>query len=303
MHINLGEFCDHVFNIVNHIITISLAKFAVQVRTNAPIPAQSKPRIEQPRSATPNVKTAWYKHKTSIIIFIVIAAAGLEIIGTLLRTIYIPPITPSPTPTATEVPTGSPPPGINDVWLDELDSILPRKRAFFVKAWNSYIPVEVGNTIYPHCIGVCIPKEVQEAYYEENSPDRQVHSEYIEYSLSNKYQSFQFDYGIDDCSFPDYVEEESLCEFNIVVQSCNSTEFLKEHDNVLFDSGWINYRCGIHRIPEIDVSGCEALRITVTWSFYVRQDRPLAFNIAILNPILRVEKFNIKSITKPDSIY
>lgn len=192
---------------------------------------------------------------------------------------------------------------VKDTWLDDMNSILPRERAFFIHSWNSYNPIEVGNTIYPHCIGVCIPKEAQEEYYEENSPDQQIHSEYIEYSLSNKYQTFEFDYGIDDCSFPDNVEEESLCEFNIVVQSCNSTEFLKEQDNILFDSGWINYRCGIHRAPEIDVSGCEALRITVTWRFFVRQDGPIAFNVVILNPILRVAKFNIDSTTKPDSIY
>ncbi len=244
---------------------------------------------------------AYYSILSALVISIVVLGLGVKwtlvFSGGNASATPFPEITPFP---ATIVPPIQNP---NDVWLDEIDSILPRKRAFFVHAWNSYSPVEVGNTIYPHCIGVCIPKEAQDAYYDENSPDQQIHKEYIEYSLSNKYQYFQFDYGIDDCSFPADVEDESLCEFNIVVQSCNSTEFLKEHDNILFDSGWINYRCGIHSVQEIDVSGCEAIRITVTWRFYVRQNRPIAFNIAILNPILRVAKFNIDSTTKPDFIY
>lgn len=44
---------------------------------------------------------------------------------------------------------------LNDVWLDELDSILP---SVFCESMEQLSPVEVGNTIYPHCIGVCIQK-------------------------------------------------------------------------------------------------------------------------------------------------
>ena len=318
MHLDLNEFTKDVIGLASNLIAIFCNRTPPFVISPNAIPPNAIPPSGAKNSSPPTsrgvkqrgkklssikIKTFINQRQVYIPLFFIFAfftIIFLNIFGDhTIITIE------SPIPSVTPFPVAIAPPiqNPNDAWLDDLDSILPRKRAFFVHAWDSYNPVEVGNTTYPHCIGVCIPKEAREKYYDKNSPDQQIHSEYIEYSLSNKYQTLQFDYGIDDCSFPDDVEEESLCEFNIVVQSCNSTEFLKDTDNILFDSGWINYRCGVHRVPEIDVSGCEALRITVTWRFYVRQEGPIAFNIAILNPILRVAKFNIKSTAKPDSIY
>ena len=203
----------------------------------------------------------------------------------------------TPPPTAT--PTPAEPHSIalvvpiknnnKDAWLDELDPILPREEAFCWYQWSTFDPIQVKKTSFQHCIGVSIPLNELNAY--NNNPQREIiHSEYIEYLLSYNYDTFQFDYGIDDLSFPDGIENACMCEYKIIVQSCNAKEYLGEDDNILFDSDWLNYRSILFRSTLMDVSKSESIRITIYWKFYIRQNGPSAFNIAIVNPILRVEK-------------
>ena len=194
-----------------------------------------------------------------------------------------PPFSPAPTPDSSERSKGVP----GNIKLEDLDPILPRPDSFFMREWDEYQPIQVNDIQYEHGIGVCIPAEDQDRYFDKNLPDEQIHSEYIEYLLSSQYKSFQFDYGIDDSSFPDGVEKEPLCHYKIVVQSCNSKEYLSSKQNILFDSDWVNYRSKVFPSTLMDVSNCEAIRITVYWKFVVRQSGPFAFNIAIINPILK----------------
>lgn len=212
------------------------------------------------------------------------------------------------------VKTPSPPPAVTtkytkeDAWLDELDPIISKHKAFFLYNWSSFDPIQVENATYPHCIGICIPFDKLQNYILNGSNSEQSHSEFIEYRLSYQYETLQFKYGIDDISFSDDIETASMCQFKIIVQYCNSKEFLSSTDNILFDSDWINYRSILYQSPMIDVSGRESIRITVMWKFNVRQDGPVAFNIAIIDPILRVPKADTtkeqqqNQTTKPDSI-
>lgn len=197
---------------------------------------------------------------------------------------------------------------LNDAWLDELKPILPRNNSFFIHEWSKFDLIQVGDISYPHSIGVCIPWSDQIDYCRRNPPEEQEHSEYIEYLLSFKYKTLQFDFGIDNTSFPEGIEDACKCKFKVLVQSCNSKDYLGESDNILYDSDWINYRSSLQRSTLMDVSGCEAIRITVFWKFSVRQNGPIAFNLAIFNPILRATKSDQnlgnseETHTKPDSI-
>lgn len=197
---------------------------------------------------------------------------------------------------------------LNDAWLDELQPILPRSNSFFIHEWSKFDLIQVGDISYPHSIGVCIPWTDQIDYCRLNPPEEQEHNEYIEYLLSYKYKTFQFDFGIDNTSFPEDIEDACKCEFKVYVQSCNSKDYLGESENILYDSGWLNYRSSLQRSKLMDVSGCEAIRITVFWRFSVRQNGPIAFNLAVFNPILRATKSDQNLVnseelhTKPDSI-
>ena len=196
-------------------------------------------------------------------------------------------VSPSSTPSPTPDPVG-PTVGISGYdRLEDIDPILAKPDSFFMREWDEYHSITVDNVKYEHCIGVRIPLEDQDRYSEENLPDEQMHSEYIEYLLSNQYKTFRFYYGIDDSSFPEGVEKEPLCHYRIVVQSCNSKEYLGSEQNILFDSDWLNYRSKVYPSTIMDVSSCEAIRITVYWKFVVRQKDPFAFNIAIINPVLK----------------
>ena len=240
---------------------------------------------------------------------ILITLGGISLISIL----YIFGSTPSTAHTVSE-PMATPPViltvplenSMNDAWLDELDPIEPRERAFVWHIWNSFDPVQVKKATFQHSIGVCIPEKDMKAYNTSPQKERK-HEEYIEYQLSYNYDTFQFDYGIDDLSFPSGIETACRCEYKIVVQSCNAQDYLGEDDNILFDSDWLNYRSILYRSPLLDVSACESMRITVYWKFNIRQNGPSAFNIAIMNPILRVEKADTMAshppteYTKPDS--
>ena len=178
-----------------------------------------------------------------------------------------------------------------DSWLDEMDGYVSHAGAFYMRDWNDYSPVRIKDQLYPHCIGVCIPFNKLEDYYSKANPDQQVHVEYIEYSLGYAYKTLQFDFGIDDRSYPDYLLSHLRCEFRIVVDSCDSKGFLRSDQIHLFDTDWLNYRCCARRTTEMDVSQCETVRVTVMWRFYVQQNGPIAFNMVIANPLLRAAKY------------
>ena len=238
----------------------------------------------------PKFMTIFRAYKASIIIFVI------SVLLVLMLDIVVPIVITASTESTSETPTPPATPSAPistqtvDAWLDELDPIIAKSSAFFLTNWNSFEPVQVESTPYIHSIGIRIPYETFVELIQNAPVEEQIHSEYIEYRLSNNYESFQFDYGIDDSSYSDEYESASMCEFKILVQSCDSQNYLGPDDNILFDSGWYNYRCTVHHSPLINVSGCEAIRITAIWKFYVRQNGPVAFNIAIVNPILRAAK-------------
>ena len=224
---------------------------------------------------------------------VVIISLAIDYVIIRFGTVETPPVSasasvsPSSTPSPTPDPAG-PTVGISGYdRLEDIDPILAKPDSFFMREWDEYHSITVDNVKYEHCIGVRIPLEDQDRYSEENLPDEQIHSEYIEYLLSNQYKTFRFYYGIDDSSFPEGVEKEPLCHYKIVVQSCNSKEYLGSEQNILFDSDWLNYRSKVYPSTIMDVSSCEAIRITVYWKFVVRQKDPFAFNIAIINPVLK----------------
>lgn len=191
-----------------------------------------------------------------------------------------------------------------DRWLDEIDPKVSDYSAFFFNIWDAYDNVAVKHQEFPHSIGVRIPIEDQLKYRAKPVADQVPHSEYIEYSLGFEYETLQFDFGIDDISFPHGLAEHPKCQFKIIVDACDSESFYSSKQEHLYETDWLNDRCCLRRTPEMDVSGCEAVRITIKWQFFPRENGPIAFNIAIVNPILRAEKLrnHAISITKPDSI-
>lgn len=236
------------------------------------------------------LKNIFSAYKLSIIIFVVsvILVFMLDIVVPIVIPTSIEKTAPPYTPPATPYAPAST--WTVDAWLDELDPIIAKDNAFFLTNWNSFEPVQVESTPYIHSIGARIPYDKLVELIQNAPVEEQEHSEYLEYRLSRRYKSLQFDYGIDDSSYSNEYASASMCEFKIVVQSCDSQTYLGKDDNVLFDSDWINYRCTKHPSPSIDVSGSEAIRITVFWKFYVHQDEPIAFNVAIVNPFLRAAK-------------
>ena len=234
-----------------------------------------------------------YKKKMISTILTIVSATTFVLLSTLLpdqpsiidiqsTQTVAPTLTPSPTPTIVIDP--------EDAWLDEVDPLLPRKDAFFRDRWNLFDSIAIDDVTYSHSIGVRIPEDDQLDYYKSNPPEQQTHSEYIEYPLSYKYKTLQFDYGIDDSSFPDDVECAPQCEFKIVVQSCKSDDYLESDEDILYQTQWLNYRRTLHQSDPVDVSNTETCRITVFWRFYVHQEKPLALNVAIVNPILFASK-------------
>ena len=178
-----------------------------------------------------------------------------------------------------------------DSWLDEMDGYVSHDGVFFMHSWDDYHPIKINDQLYPHCIGIRIPIESQNEYYAKVDPDQLIHTEYIEYSLGYSYKTLQFDYAIDDITFPDASQGHPRCEFRIVVDSCSSSGYILSDQKHLFDTDWLNYRCRCAvRTSEMDVSQCETVRITVMWRFYMRKDGPISFNLAIMNPLLRAAR-------------
>ncbi len=200
---------------------------------------------------------------------------------------------PPPSPCKTNAPITSWPikRSAMDSWLDEIDGYVSHTGAFFMRDWDDYHPIKIKDQVYPHSIGICIPIESQNDYYARVNPDQLIHEEYIEYSLGYSYKTLQFDYAIDDITFPDASQGHPRCDFRIVVDSCSSSGYLFSDQEHLFDTDWLNYRCRCAvRSPEMDISQCDTIRITVMWRFYMRQNGPISFNLAIMNPLLRAAR-------------
>ena len=191
-----------------------------------------------------------------------------------------------------------------DRWLSEMEAKVSDNAAFYIDVWDEFDKVTVKKQVFPHSIGVRIPPIEQKRYRTKTGFGQLEHVEYIEYSLAFEYDTLQFDFGIDDLSFPKGVAEHPMCLFKIIVDVCDSESFYSSKQNHLFETDWLNDQCCLRRTPEIDVSGHESVRITIKWQFSPRDDGPIAFNLAIVNPILRAEKLrnHAISITKPDSI-
>lgn len=231
------------------------------------------------------VKAFFHAYKLPLICVLIAALAIISI--ELFFIIDGPPSSPSAVESVTETnPTPVPTFGEDDAWLDEIDPILSNTDAMFISEWDPFTQISVKGIEYPHSIGFCIPASEQEDYLINHDDEQINHSEMIEYLLNFKYQTLRFEYGIDDSSFADDAEYVPACEFRIVVQSCNSDESLAQNANILFDTDWMNYRIALHSSGNIDVSDVEAIRITVYWRCQVSPSKPLAFNIALVNPIL-----------------
>ena len=202
-----------------------------------------------------------------------------------------PPPTPTPAPTPHETiapPSATPsiPPWPNKTKLVELTPLKMDEGAFFFGEWNQYESIIVNHVGYPQSIGVQIPKDAQDDYYERYNTLRKTHKAEIEYSLGYQYKTLMFFYGIDDRSFPDDLSCAPQCHFWIVVQSCSAEDDHFEKEDTLFKTEHLNYYHTLSSSGNIDVTGAEAVRITVFWEFDVIQSKPLALNIAIIDPTL-----------------
>ena len=193
---------------------------------------------------------------------------------------------------------------VKDSWLDEIDAKVSDYSAFFIDEWDGFDKVAIKHKMYPHSIGVKIPTEDQIRYRTKIGDGQLEHIEYIEYSLGFEYDTLQFDFGIDDLSFPKGIAKHPMCLFKIIVDVCDSESFYSSKQDHIFETDWLNDQCRLRRTPEMDVSGHESVRITIKWQFSPRDDGPMAFNLAIVNPILRAEKLrnSLTSNAKPDSI-
>ena len=189
--------------------------------------------------------------------------------------------TPLSTPTVT---VGNDP---SRTYLNEVRPLnIDPDEAFVFNGWKALYPIKVNDIEFDHSIGVRIPTDVSEDYKDNYNTERRDYDASIEYSLSYKYEKFRFKYGIDDSSFLDAGLCPPQCYFWIVVESCSSEADSEEEPKILYQTERMNYRRPLRTSDEIDVSDVETLRLTVYWEFDVMQSKPLAFNIAIINPTL-----------------
>lgn len=193
--------------------------------------------------------------------------------------------TPRPTPTITITPTSTIYLGEPDEKLSDLDPIIPKPEAFYVNTWNLYKKIIVGDDPCPCSIGIRIPEEDLREYYKFHSRQRILHKESLEYSLGYKFENLVFNYGIDDSTFAgnDPSTPSGMCR--IVMQYVPSNGFLKESDNIIFDSGWFNYHLTM-RQGVVDLSNVETIRITASWVFDVDPAKDNFMNLAIVDPYL-----------------
>lgn len=248
-----------------------------------------------------------FKYLLIILAIVIILIFGIEFIKELTDK-NEPSLDPKPTilPLENQGPITSWPikRSAKDRWLDEMDAKVSNYSAFFIDEWDGFDEVSIKHKKYPHSIGVKIPIEDLIRYRTKIGVGQLEHIEYIEYSLAFEYDTLQFDFGIDDLSFPKGVAEHPMCLFKIIVDVCDSESFYSSKQNHVFETDWLNDQCCLRRTSEMDVSGHESVRITIIWQFSPRDDGPMAFNLAIVNPILRAEKLrnSVISNTKPDSI-
>ena len=225
---------------------------------------------------------------------LVIIAVSLGVAFALIAIYVSPPgIDPPPTPTPhkTITPpstTTITPTGLETTNLDDLIPLRMDKGAFFFHEWDEFNPIKINSNEYDQSIGVKIPQQKQDYYYDYFNNQRMAHETFIEYSLSENYQSLNFDYGIDDSSFPKDRSCAPQCHYWIVVYRCSAEKDVFEKADELFRTKEWNYYKTLQNSGNIDVSGVEAIRITIYWYFDVIQTKPLAFNIAIVNPTLSI---------------
>ena len=261
------------------------------------VKSKVKPVIQKPaRKPKSHIRAFFHRFKYLLLIFIIVVVLIFSIkiiMGITDNTVSsnASPAKSSPIEAQTPITSWPIKRSTKDRWLDEMDNLkVSAKDAFFRNEWNAFDMVTVKHQIFPHSVGVSIPQEDQKKYRSIINSGQLLHDEYVEYSLGFEYETLQFDYGIDDSSFPEGIFEHPYCQFKIIVDACNSESFYSSKQEHLFETDWLNDRCCLWRTPEMDVSGCEAVRITIKWQFFPRYDGPIALNVAIANPILRADR-------------
>ncbi|MBA4347818.1 MAG: hypothetical protein C0413_03085 [Clostridiales bacterium] len=199
-----------------------------------------------------------------------------------------PATTPTLTPIIELTPTIS---GIRETGLDDYPILNMKPDAAFVfHEWTRMYPIKVNYIEYEDSIGVRIPVEDKENYKKNHDTEREIFQAEIEYSLAYQFDVFQFQYGIDDNTFLEGGLCPPQCHFWIVVESCSSSANPDGKLVELYRTPEMNYRRTLEFSDPIDVSDVETLRLTIFWKFDVIQSKPLAFNVAIVNPTLFTEE-------------
>ncbi len=184
---------------------------------------------------------------------------------------------PSSTPSSTPV--------YETKYLCELDPIIEKTGAFFDTSWDKFDDLIVGMDTILYGIGIRIPEKDQMIYLKKSSNKRVTHNEFIEYSLGNNYDVLEFEYGIDHSSFEQLETVAPACLCKIVIQDVPSGGFVSDSDNILFDSGWFNYRLA-RRFVSVMLSNVEAIRITAYWEFDVDPSKDASFKLVLIDPVL-----------------
>lgn len=229
-----------------------------------------------------------YTAKLLSAIVAVISASGFVLILVFMPpnnskvTIELKPTpTPQPTPTITIVSDPS------RIYLGEVRPLnIDPDEAFVFNGWTDLYPIKVNDVEFDHSLGVRIPEDVCKDFKDNYDTERKDFDASIEYSLDYKYDKIRFKYGIDDSSFLDAGLCPPQCNFWIVLESCSSDANSEEPPKEIFKSDRMNYRRPLQDSREVDVSDIETLRLTVFWEFDVMKSKPLAFNVAIVNPTL-----------------
>lgn len=214
-------------------------------------------------------------------------------IGIVLIAIFVPRTIPEQEPTKSSsqsvTPTIAPAPIVstakNPAKLIEFDPLIAKPDAFFMHRWSEFDDIIVSGELCEQSIGVQIPKEDQNNYYANFSQERKLHSEYIEYSTADQYKEMKFEYGIDRTTFQKGWDSEPPCMCRLIIQSVPSDGYVSDSVGIIFDLKWFNYRLS-KQPASVALNDVETIRITVFWVFDVIQSKPLAFNLAIINPSL-----------------
>lgn len=177
--------------------------------------------------------------------------------------------------------------GNDSTMLEDLDPLnIDPDTAFYFRQWETNFPIKIDNEEYLHSIGVRLPVEVKNDFKDNHVTERKDYSAQIEYSLGYKYDTLQFQYGIDDNAFKDSRLPPPACHYWIVVESCICREDSEVKSIELYRTPEVNYMQTIGTSEIIDVSNVETLRITFNWLFDVLPTKPLTLNVAIVDPIL-----------------